>query len=472
MRDRSIVVIDVGKTVAKAILCGADGTVFARRERANDRPVHSGLHVLDSMGIEKWLVGALRDLAALAPVGAIIPVGHGAAAAILRGGRLALPPLDYEQPLPPAELRAYRAQRDPFAVTGSPALPDGLNLGAQLHLLEHLHPGLLDGEPVIVPWPQYWAWLLSGVAASEVSSLGCHSDLWNPGAHRPSALAMRRGWARRFAPVRPAGAVLGRILPAWADLTGLDPNVVIHCGAHDSNAALVAARAFPQMAQGDATLLSTGTWFVGMRAPAQECANDVAGLEGGRDCLINVDIGGRPVPSARFMGGREIALLTGEGGLAIDAPAEQDAILAALPNVAACGAMALPTLTPGVGPFPQGTGGWHGPALSGAERAAAVALYAALVADAALDRIGSRAALLVEGRFARSLPFVRALAALRSGNSLHIADAGLDLAFGACRMIDPTLSPPAKLTRIAPLTCDLAAYRAAWRGRAEQEKLG
>lgn len=472
MRDRSIVVIDIGKTVAKVILCGADGTVLARRERANDRPVHAGLHVLDSVGIEKWLVGALRDLAALAPVGAIIPVAHGAAAAIIKDGRLALAPLDYEQPLPPAELRAYRAQRDPFAMTGSPALPDGLNLGAQLHLLEHLHPGLLDGDAAIVPWPQYWAWLLSGVAASEVSSLGCHSDLWSPGADRPSALAMRRGWARRFAPLRPAGAVLGRILPVWADLTGLDPNVAIHCGAHDSNAALVAARAFPQMAQGDATLLSTGTWFVAMRAPAREQEDDMAGLEAGRDCLVNVDIWGRTVPSARFMGGREIALLAQEGGLAIDDPAEQAAILAALPDVVACGAMALPTLTPGVGPFPRGAGGWHGPALSGAGRAAAIALYAALVADAALDRIGSRAALLVEGRFARSLPFVRALAALRPGNRLYAADAGLDLAFGACRMIDPSLSPPDKLTPIAPLTFDLGAYRAAWRGRAEQEDLG
>ncbi len=29
-------------------------------------------------------------------------------------------------------------------------------------------------------YPQFWAWRLSGVMASEVTSLGCHSDLWLP----------------------------------------------------------------------------------------------------------------------------------------------------------------------------------------------------------------------------------------------------------------------------------------------------
>jgi sugar (pentulose or hexulose) kinase len=468
MRDRGIIVIDIGKTVAKAILCAADGTVLARRERANDRPVRAGLHVLDAAGIEEWLAVTLRALAALAPVGAIVPVAHGAAAAVIRDGRLAMAPLDYEQPLPPADLRAYRAERDPFDVTGSPALPDGLNLGAQFHLLERLHPALFDEGALIVPWPQYWAWLLSGTAASETSSFGSHSDLWCPLAGRPSPLAVRRGWARRFAPLHPASAILGPILPKWAALTGLDTNVAIHCGAHDSNAALVAARAFPQMSRGDATLLSTGTWFVAMRTPVQAPGKRLIDLDDGRDCLVNVDVAGRPVPSARFMGGREIALLTGESGVMIDGRAEQQEMLAALPAVLACGAMALPTTTPGVGPFPHGAGGWHGPALTGVPRAAAIALYAALVADAALDQIGSRAALLVEGRFARSQPFVRALATLRPGNLVYGANMGLDMAFGACRIANPALRPPGKLTRIAPLPLDLAAYRTEWRIRAEQ----
>ena len=34
----------------------------------------------------------------------------------------------------------YRAQRDAFGMTGSPALPDGLNFGSQLWWMERLAP--------------------------------------------------------------------------------------------------------------------------------------------------------------------------------------------------------------------------------------------------------------------------------------------------------------------------------------------
>ncbi len=70
-------------------------------------------------------------------------------------------------------------------------------------------------ERHILPWAQYWSWLLSGVAASEVTSLGCHTDLWNPLTGEASALAERRGWAARLAPLRGAGDILGTLTPAW-----------------------------------------------------------------------------------------------------------------------------------------------------------------------------------------------------------------------------------------------------------------
>ena len=109
--------------------------------------------------------------------------------------------MDYENPIPADERRRYDAQRDQFSTTGSPALPDGLNLGAQLHHLETIHPGSLDHAEIML-WPQYWAWLLSGVAASEVTSLGCHTDLWLPIEQRPSNLANVRGWDKKLPPLR------------------------------------------------------------------------------------------------------------------------------------------------------------------------------------------------------------------------------------------------------------------------------
>jgi sugar (pentulose or hexulose) kinase len=126
--QRATIVIDIGKTMAKASLWDAGGVQIERRTRAN--AVLDG--VLDAEGIEAWLAGVLREFAGIADIGAIIPVAHGAAAAIVDGNGLVAAPVDYEAPVA-ADVRAdYDRLRAPFAETGSPALPDGLNLGVQL----------------------------------------------------------------------------------------------------------------------------------------------------------------------------------------------------------------------------------------------------------------------------------------------------------------------------------------------------
>ena len=82
----------------------------------------------------------MRGFATHGRVGAIIPVGHGAAAVVVRDGAILAPPIDYEQQIPPEDLSDYDSDRDPFSQTGSPCLPDGLNLGTQLHYLERSCP--------------------------------------------------------------------------------------------------------------------------------------------------------------------------------------------------------------------------------------------------------------------------------------------------------------------------------------------
>ena len=463
-----MVVLDIGKTMSKLTLWTPAGELVERRTRPNDRVDGPGYLALDAAGIESWLADTLRDFAALAPIEAIIPVGHGAAAAVVKNGRLAAPPMDYEQPMPAAERADYDSGRDPFARTGSPALPDGLNLGAQLHHLEALDPGLLSDDATILPWPQYWAWLLSGVAASEVTSLGCHSDLWQPPAARPPALASSRGWADKLPPLHRAGDVLGPIRPEWAERTGLPASTVIYCGIHDSNAALLAARGFPEIADHESTVLSTGTWFVAMRSPAPDAEVQIDRLPEARDCLVNVDAFGRPVPSARFMGGREIELLTGIDTRRIDIVPDQPQLVASLPQVLASGAMVLPTFAGGFGPFPHARGRWVGMPVEQAERRAAVSLYAALVADVSLDLIGACDRILIEGRFAEAQIFVRGLATLRPETAIYVANAHNDVSYGALRLIVPDLQPKAQLARVEPLELDLGAYRSRWRAEAEQ----
>lgn len=465
MLPGSVAVLDVGKTLTKLSLFTEEGRLLAQRSYKNRIIDADGRHWLDTEGIAGWVRATLREFAKLRLPAAIVPTGHGAAAALVRKDALACPVPDYEDVIEPAIRAEYDMQRDAFSATGSPALPSGLNLGAQLYRLEHERPGIWENGTSIVPWPQFWAWQLCGVAASEISSLGCHTDLWLPAEACPSAMARRLGWADRLAPMHPAEDVLGALRPEWAAATGMRKDTRVYCGAHDSNAALHAVRAYPIVAGREATIISTGTWFVAMRMPLNAAAFDLADLPESRDCLVNVDIAGRPVPSARFMGGRELDQL---GGL--DSVDTSEAI-AALPAVVRAGAMVLPSGVPGVGPYPKAPGGWIAEPPDAPARTAAAALYAALVVDTSLELIGSRNLIIVEGRFAASELFVRSLASLRPNDQILVnRGPGDGVTFGALRLVDRQLPAPGTLEPIAPLELDLSTYKSRWLTAASREE--
>jgi len=464
---RATVVLDVGKSLSKLSLYDAAGSLIDRRTRPNESVAAGPYRALDVAGIEAWLAPALALFARRAPVGTLIPVGHGAAAAIVRRGQLACPPMDYESPLPDAIRAEYAALRDPFSDTGSPALPDGLNLGAQLFWLSRLHAGLFAPGAQILLWPQYWAWRLCGVASSEVSSLGCHSDLWRPTAAAPTRLAERCGWSALLPARRQAGDVLGEISPEWAARTGLPADTTIRCGVHDSNAALLGARGYTDLAGREATVLSTGTWFVAMRTPGAGVTVDIGALPMTRDCLVNVDVQGQAVPSARFMGGREIELLTGPDAGRVDDPSDQPALLAAVAPVLSSGARVLPTFAPGCGPYARGRGQWRAEPHEAASRRVAICLYAALVADTSLGLIGASGRILIEGRFAASEVFARAVASLRADTQVFALHAQHDASHGALRLVQPSLASATPLRPVPPLDADLTGYARAWRQEAD-----
>lgn len=462
METNCTVVLDIGKTNSKLTLWTADGACLERRVRPNATLERGRYKTLDVAGIDAWLEETLRDYARRAVISTLIPVAHGAGAALVRGGELFAPPMDYEQEIPPGVRAAYDAERDAFTDTGSPALPQGLNLGAQLYYLESL-TGPWPEDLQILPWPQYWAWRLSGVAASEITSLGCHSDLWLPRAERPSRMSRRLGWAARLGPLRHAGAVLGMITADWAARTGLPADCAVLCGLHDSNAALLAARGHEDIARHDATVLSTGTWFVAMRSPSPDAPAPLPDLPEARDCLVNVDVNARPVPSARFMGGRESEVMAGLDIFHLTENYDPEALIARLPALIAADVMGLPSFVSQVGPFPSQKGRWINEPASAGDKRAVLGLYLALMSDVCLELVGSCDRLLVEGRFAEAEIFIRALATLRPNQKVYVSNAHDDVPYGALRLIHPHLKPASALTPVRPLDISLDGYRARWR---------
>lgn len=385
-QEQAVAVLDFGKTRAKLSLFSIEGECLLRL----DGPAHPLRETdpwrLDLAGLERWAWSALASAARQAEIVAIVPVGHGAAAVLLDGD-VPIVALDYEAHMPADADAAYEVLRDPFESTLSPRLPAGLNLGRQLFWLERLYPDLWPGRGAVLLWPQYWAWRLSGERASEVTSLGCHSDLWRPAARTYSHLAIERGWAGRIGGLRHAAEILGQVREPLSGALGLPRRCQVHVGLHDSNAALSAARRLSALSGRPFGLVSTGTWFVVMASGGA----GPAAYDQGSGMLANVDVEGRPVPTARFMGGRDYEAMMGEGLGASADPAR-------LGEAAALNApeSASPPL-----------------------RATWAALELARRTSDALDSVAAEGPVLIEGRFAADNAFAAALAQLRPGGAVH-----------------------------------------------------
>jgi hypothetical protein len=137
--------------------------------------------------------------------------------------------------------------------------------------------------------------------------------------------------------------------------------------------------------------------------------------------LANVDVDGRLVPTARFMGGRDYEAWMGE---ALGEPGDP----ALLPRAAA--AADWTRLPPPL-------------------RAARAALELARRTDRALGLIAAEGPILIEGRFAADPAFAAALARLRPGQPVYRSALTDGVAAGALRLVAPGMAPAGPLERIA-----------------------
>jgi sugar (pentulose or hexulose) kinase len=448
---RHIAVIDIGKTNVKLALVDRAAMV-ERAVLTQPNVVLPGPPYRHFETDRHWdfVLAGLAQFQASHGVDGISVTTHGACAALLgEDGALATPVLDYEDDGPLQTALAYDSLRPDFAVTGSPRLGTGLNLGAQLHWLLAQDASLLERVRNVVTWPQYWGYRLTGLLACDVSSLGCHTDLWEPRSERFSGLVAALGLQEKMAPPRRPNEVLGTVLPAVAAATGLRTATPVVCGIHDSNASLV-----PHLLTKTAPfgVVSTGTWVVCMAIGGGDPV-----LDGARDVLVNVAADGRAVPSARFMGGREFEMVRA-GRASVSTVADETAVLAA-------GLMLWPSVVAQGGPFPGYAMGWNDVAggYSDGMQEAALGFYLALMTAECLELASAEGPVIVEGPFGANAAYCRMLSAvcgrqvLRAG-SLTGTSVGAAMLFGA-----PDLPPPLVDTVQASNLAEYRTYAQVWR---------
>jgi L-fuculokinase len=445
-----VAVIDIGKTNAKLTLVdpARDQELWSVR-RSNDVIEGAGLRELDVSGIEAWLLDSLRNAPDRERISVIVPIAHGAAAVLVdhAGEILAAP--DYEDPRFNSVATEYAALRDPYNITFSPDLPQGLNLGRQLYYLQQRRAETFQRAAHLLLYPQYWSWRLSGVLATELTSLGAHTDLWRPHENAYSPLLRKQGWGRLMPPMRKANERLGPIRASVAAATGLSGSCQVACGIHDSNASYL--RFLMDREREAFTVVSSGTWTIVMAN-----RGDLHRLREDRDMLANVNAFGAPVATARYMGGREYEAI---------AQGPEQPTFEGLIDVLASGAIALPSFA-SAGPFSGRQGRLEGAdAFSAVQRSALATLYSALMTSLLIESLGAAGEIFVDGPLARNALFAQLLAAcVAAGTVRSFAEGGGNRV--AAHLAGLPLPGAGPLQTIVPLRLPrLLDYQANWRHR-------
>ena len=280
------------------------------------------------------------------------------------------------------------------------ACPRGLTLGAQLFWQFRRFPdeaarARLDPDvSAILGHPPD-----RGRAPPSATSLGCHTDLWNPRAGTSRRWSTRMGWSALMPPLRRAADVLG---PVTAGGGGGD-------------------RPRP----GDAGALRHPRFQ--RLAPAAPAAPPAALRGGLHRHLGHRDGDRRPAGGARrrprYADQRQRLRRPGAVGalhgrarvVAADGgPRRPEATAADAEAVLAHGIMLFPAVEPGSGPFAGRAHRWSVPEaeISDGQRAVAVAWYLALMTGVCLELIGAEGPVVVEGPFAGNAQFREMLAVL------------------------------------------------------------
>lgn len=460
---RFIAVLDVGKTNIKfAVVDLADRSEIATVTEANHVRFDGPYPHFDPEAIWAFFGDQMRAHAVSHPIDGIAVSAHGASIVVIGDDDLALPILDYEYEGPDEFTEAYDAVRPDFADTLSPRLPKGFNVGAQLFWMEKRFPAAFAGARAILTYPQYWLWRMTGVASNEITSIGCHTDLWDQRRWRWSVLAERQGWTGKLAPLLPATAPIGMLREDLARAWGLPGPIVVAGGLHDSNASLV-----PHLIDREPpfTVLSTGTWAISFGVGATPIA-----LDEQRDTLANINFRGEPVPAARFKGGREFSIATEGDVIAVD-----DATLGAVLDKQI---MLLPSVAPDSGPFQNIEAEWLPPggAVAPAERFCAASLYLALMSDTCLGLIDAGGPTIIDGPFTANKTYRDALATLTGRDVVWSQTSTAGPSLGAALLFDiqagvsrKTTANFARATGLAgPLAAAFARYGARWRDQADK----
>ena len=291
------IVLDIGKTNVKLTFVDSLNNKTIKFFKTKQKNIYRhGIKILNSNSIFEWALKKITYIGRKNNLDKFVCTAHGTSIALISyDDKELLACTDYEYKFDKL-FNSYKKIAPKFNESFSPFLENGLNIGQQIYYLYKKKQQLIKETKYILNYPQYIVWKLTSSFSSEISYVGCHTHLWDFKRNKLSSFVKKIKLEKKFPKIRKAWDTIGQRKIG-------ESNLKIINGIHDSNASYLY---FKNSDIKNFTLVSTGTWYIifNQKTPLKN-------LNPSLDMLANIDVFGKPVPTMRFMGGREYDHLMG-----------------------------------------------------------------------------------------------------------------------------------------------------------------
>jgi sugar (pentulose or hexulose) kinase len=452
MNPEAIAVLDVGKTNKKVLLYDLELNLLEISKAAFPEEEKDGLMLEKPKEIFDWFCESLLGFSSNYDIKAISVTTHGATVVCVDDkGNISAPPLSYTNTTEPGFadefFNLFGSREHLQQTTGTAEIGELINTGKMIYYLKKNFPDDLQKTRWILHYPQYFVFMLTGIATAEPTMLGCHSYLFDPAEKAYSEVAHKLGIVEKLSPaINKSWETAGPVTPEIIKRTGVSDDCVVTLGVHDSNSSLI-----PYLiSQNEKFVLnSTGTWCVAM-SPAERISFDNEEL--GKLVFYNMDIFNDPVKTSIFMGGEEYQTymeLFNERFPNLELPEFNAELYASV--LEQCNEFILPSVTRGAGIFPHSTprlleadktftlldikSGKPAPGfMDNFERSCAILIYSlAIQTTKAFEYVGMKNGdtVFVEGGFRLNQPYLAVLNAIYPASKVYTTDLKEATALGA-----------------------------------------
>jgi sugar (pentulose or hexulose) kinase len=294
----AIVIFDVGKTNKKVFLFDEQYKLLQEESvHLQETTDEDGFPCEDVNALTNWVQKSFADILSRGDIDvrAVNFSAYGASFVHVDvKGSVAAPLYNYLKPYPEyLKKQFYKKYGNETKIgkeTASPSL-GSLNSGMQLYRLKYEQSGLFETIAFSFHLPQFLSYVLADFPASEITSLGCHTGLWDFRSNAYHRWVVKEGIDKKLAP----------ILPSFSSIpTNFQKKEIeVGVGMHDSSAALI-----PYLLCFDESfiLISTGTWCITLN-PFNH--SKLTSEELKQDCLCYLSYKGQHVKASRLFAGHE-----------------------------------------------------------------------------------------------------------------------------------------------------------------------